>query len=76
MSQTEQSENQEPTLEELQAFAQEKLAEYKKLKDTLESAFDEFEEEIIEDKLEEYRKSIKTAKAKIRELESDDQVLA
>jgi len=78
MSQNENIENQEPTLEELQAFANEKLAEYKKLKATLEDAFDEFEEEIIEDKLEEYRKIIKDTKAKIREMEASqsDEVTA
>jgi|GEM_PF-1071602 len=76
MSQNENNETQEPTLEELQAFADKKLAEYKKLKATLESAFDEFEEEIIEDQLEEYRKTIKSAKAKIRQMQADDQVLA
>ncbi|MEA2027885.1 MAG: hypothetical protein U9N49_02785 [Campylobacterota bacterium] len=72
MSQNEQNENQEPTIEELQAFADEKLAEYKKLKATLEDAFDEFEEELIEDKLEEYRKTIKDTKAQIREMEASE----
>lgn len=70
------SENQGLTLEELQTFADTKLAEYKKLKATLASAFDEFEEEIIEDQLEEYRKTIKSAKAKIRQMQADEQALA
>lgn len=71
-----ENENQEPTLEELQTFADTKLAEYKKLKETLATAFDEYEESIIEEQLEEYRKVIRAAKAKIREIQADDQVLA
>ncbi|MBN2825450.1 MAG: hypothetical protein JXQ76_09010 [Campylobacterales bacterium] len=67
--------HQEPTLEELQAFANEQLAQYKKLKKTLINAYNGYEEELIEEKLEAYRKVIKSAKAKIREMLADDEVL-
>jgi len=70
------NENQEPTLEELQTFADTKLAEYKQLKETLATAFDEFEEQLIEEQLEEYRTVIRSAKAQIREMQTDDEILA
>jgi len=73
MSQTQINPNQEPTIEELQALADEKLIQYKKLKATLESAFDEFEEELIEEELNAYRASIKSTKAQIREMQAKDE---
>jgi len=68
--------HQEPTLEELQAFANEQLAQYKKLQATLVNAYNGYEEELIEEKLEAYRKVIKSTKAKIREMQSHENVVA
>ncbi len=68
--------HQESTLEELQAFANEQLAQYKKLQATLVNAYNGYEEELIEEKLEAYRKVIKSTKAKIREMQSHENVVA
>lgn len=66
----------QPTLQELQAFADTKLAAYKKLKESLATAYDGYEEQLIEEKLEAYRTLIKSTKAKIREMQSHENVVA
>lgn len=60
----------ELTIEELQKLATKLLKEYRTEQDELEYANDEFEEALIEENLDTFRKKIKLAKEKIRELQA------
>jgi len=59
-------------IEELKEYAQINLAKYKKAQEEYENAFDESEEILIEDDIELYKTRVRSAKAKIRELEAQE----
>ncbi len=58
------------TVEELQKLATNLLKKYRAEQDELEYVNDEFEEALIEENLDVFRKQIKQTKAKIRELQA------
>jgi polyhydroxyalkanoate synthesis regulator phasin len=58
------------TVEELQELATNLLKEYREEQDELEYANDEFEEALIEENLDVFRRQIRQTKARIRELQA------
>jgi len=59
------------TVQELQELATNLLKEYREEQDELEYANDEFEEALIEENLDVFRKKIKQTKAQIRKLQAE-----
>jgi hypothetical protein len=61
---------EDSTVEELQELATNLLKEYREEQDELEYANDEFEEALIEENLDVFRRQIRQTKARIRELQA------